>query len=482
MSIDPQILQAIYDLIFDSLTTAPAEMELQPAVQANSTMLSMNVPGLPINPAEFANPWTPMNPGGDPVTAENFAWLVDNLPGLSAIYMPNGNSLEALYGQIVLANIAAPAPSGQAAAPAEGRAAAASRRPAARSPSPEPGGAHRSLYTEASIPAPYGGSIKTFIETPAYSKYLDRRADRDAAVTRYMARRLQVDMKDAAERQRWATASADLAAQVESAVRAMSEAGAGEIEAAMAMAAPDQGTAQNDSVAAIFAAARLDFEASRLGSALGPGYSWHMTLAQPANWFTPAAPFCEVDLSTKRGLRINHESRFQRHGGQADSIAGLWGFHDQGALVHRSIEQGSVDIRVRFKFARIAIRRPWVNTSLFSLSGWSMAGRPRNALSSGSWAKNAGLFPLLPTSMILARDLRISATWSADHAAFIRERLDRGDLTFGPFTLSGRVSHPRGRITGAARSDFDGVNIDAPGLQVIGWLSELVPACPPLDG
>ncbi|MFY0576297.1 hypothetical protein ACN28S_19780 [Cystobacter fuscus] len=239
---------------------------------------------------------------------------------------------------------------------------------------------------------------------------------------------------------------------------------------------------QNNSVAALFSAARLNFELSTLGSMLGPGYTWHMTLAQPQNWFTPEASFFDVDLRTSRTLPLNGGSRFQQSTALTALNSGLWGYRAQDKLLRRPVARESLDIRVRFKFARVSIRRPWLDTSLFSLGGWATAGRRRNSLSTGSLTGNTGIFPLLPTALILARELQISAAWSPSDVTFIRERLDQEDLTFGPFALSGQYQRPRARTTTVARATFDGVNISAPGLQVIGRMSQLVPACPPLDG
>lgn len=506
MSIDLQLSQAIYDLIFDSLTMAPPGA--QPATSAASTMLSLSVPGLPLDPAEFVNPWTPMNPGGNPVTAENFAWLVDAIPQVSSVFVPNGHSIETLYGQIVQANTpaAAPAPSGSPLSPAltvihspsPGHPLGIAHRPVVAAVrdddpvtfrrraldllSPKLRSAFGRLYTEGTVATPQGKSIKTFVETPVFRKYLDRRAARDEAVTRYMSQLLQVNMNDPAEKQRWATAAAVLETQVKSATKAVEEAAASEVEAAMAAVASGEGDAQNSSVAAIFSAARLNFELSKLGSMLGPGYTWHMTLAQPQSWFAPETPFCAVDLRTSQQLRTSSASRFAQFGGQAALGSGLWGGHAQNQRFRRSVTQQSVDIRVRFKFARVSIRRPWLDTSLFSLAGWSMAGRQRNELSTGSLTGNTGIFPLLPSSIIIARDLQISAAWSQTDVILIRDRLEKRDLSFGPFALSGQYERPHGKIANVTSATFDGVNISAPGLQVVGWLSNLVPACPPLGG
>jgi len=509
MAIDQQQLgQAIYDLIFDSLTMAPAGS--QPAMSAASTMLSLSLPGLPLDPAEFTNPWTPLNPGGNPVTAENFAWLVDAVPEVSPVYTPNGSSIEALYGEIVQANTPTVAPPGPGPTPTPrprpaplpvpfpgparpaaatslvggvaGRDLVDSRLRAIQLLSPNVRSAFGRLYTEGTVPMPRGGSLKTFIETPALRTYLDRRMASDEAVTRYMAQLLQTNMTDPADKRRWAETSVGLAQQVKSTAKAAEDAGAAQIEEAMDVLAEGEGAGQNDSVAAIFQAARLNFELSKLGSMLGPGNTWHMTLAQPQNWVTAQAAFVDVDLRTSRGLRINTASLFPQLGGRAALGSGLWEYSAQSKIQRQSIASETVDIRVRFKFARVNIRRPWVDTSLFSLGGWALAGRRRNSLSTGSLTGNTGIFPLVPNSIIIARDLEISASWSQSDVSFIRERLDQQDLAFGPFALAGRYHRPRALSTTVANASFDGVNITAPGLQAMGWTSKLVPACPPLDG
>jgi hypothetical protein len=181
-------------------------------------------------------------------------------------------------------------------------------------------------------------------------------------------------------------------------------------------------------------------------------------------------------------MRINSASRFRQLGGTAALGAGLWQYKAQNTSIRRPIAQESLDIRVRFKFARINLRRSWLDTSLFSLGGWALAGRHRNDLSTGSLTGNTGIFPLLPTSIIIARDLQISATWSQSDVAFIRDRLAQKDLAFGPFALAGPYRRPRASAATLTTTSFDGVNITAPGLQVIGWMNKLVPACPPLNG
>jgi len=249
MAIDQQqVWQAIYDLIFDSLTMAPPSG--QPAAGAATTLLSLTIPGEPLDPTEYANPWTPMNPSGDPVTAENFAWLVDAVPSVSTVFAPNGSSIESLYNEIVQSNIPSTAPETPLAAPPAAPRSATSAVSASRLIQPASARALKTgvgvaanvanvanvarstlvaeharvvdllpaksrtafglLYAEHSLASPRGEPVKALVETPAFRKYLDRTALRDEASTRYMSQRLQLDLQNPADKQRWAAISGPL--------------------------------------------------------------------------------------------------------------------------------------------------------------------------------------------------------------------------------------------------------------------------------
>lgn len=62
----------------------------------------------------------------------------------------------------------------------------------------------------------------------------------------------------------------------------------------------------------------------------------------------------------------------------------------------------SVDLTITF--SRIDITRPWLLSSLFDLHGWKNAEGP-GSLSTGKTTDNNGSFSLMPQSMIVARDI-----------------------------------------------------------------------------
>ncbi len=114
---------------------------------------------------------------------------------------------------------------------------------------------------------------------------------------------------------------------------------------------------------------------------------------------------------------------------------------------------------LRMKYMLVSLQRPWLNPLLFQSSGWYLSQQASGFCSSGDRDANTGVFPLLPTALLLATDVSVDAAWSGADRAFIDSaHLSGSPLSVGPFTL------------------------DPPGadssVRVVGWISSLVPYSP----
>lgn len=117
---------------------------------------------------------------------------------------------------------------------------------------------------------------------------------------------------------------------------------------------------------------------------------------------------------------------------------------------------------ISFRLCRVNIDRPWLKLALLSTKNWWMFDTPGGEYSTGSADANPGMFPLLATSFIAIRDLRISANWSQED----RDNLNNA-ASFGCFDLrDGTVNNN---------------TIEVKGLQIIAWISRLMPKLPPLS-
>ena len=130
-------------------------------------------------------------------------------------------------------------------------------------------------------------------------------------------------------------------------------------------------------------------------------------------------------------------------------------------LVTQPVSTASKNFSISFRYAQVTINRPWLKLALLTTRNWYIPGTPADAYATGAASANAGMFALLPTSFIVIRNLKITASWSPED----RANASRA-AAFGPFSTQG--------------STFTNDTLEMPGLQVIAWMSRLMPELPPL--
>ncbi len=475
------LMQTFYDVIYDSLTTPPPIPGAVAPLDATKNFLTMSFPGIPIDPAQFANPWSPLNPGGMMSASESFALLVDGAPALSPVYTTNGQSVDTLYGQVVSANVdtSSPAlilratvvkPTPRAVpkmTPLEAR-----KKELAASP-PAYRKAFEFLYSPGKDFDGKKQVIDVFARSAKYAQHLDKREKYAATSAQFMAGLL---LKQGS-RQKPKPAAAAPPPALKASLVALNNPDGRAVEAALKA----RNSEPRSSVVSIFDAAASLYELTTQGSILVPGLEWHWCEAFPANWFSDAAApyFASVNID-RENTYTNEESRLGTSPQFDELVEGLFARKGGQSWSREAVSKTTEKLSVSFKFMRVEIRRRWLDPSLFSLAGWAMPGRPKNALSNGALTANPGLLPVIPTSMIVVRDVKISAQWSHEDKSMIQEGVAGEEVAFGPFPLGGLYKQ-RG-LQKQLKSQFDGTTITVPGLQILGFICSLVPACPPRDG
>lgn len=115
---------------------------------------------------------------------------------------------------------------------------------------------------------------------------------------------------------------------------------------------------------------------------------------------------------------------------------------------------------ISFKFCRINIDRNWFKLALLSNRNWYMFNTPASEYSTGNPDNNPGMFAVLPLAFIAICDLKITANWSQED----RTNLDQA-IAFGPFDIRNRTLNQN--------------TLEVKGLQIIAWISKLMPSLPP---
>lgn len=462
-----QMLQAVYDTLFSAFTSPPAQAQGQGASQAEQTYLTLEWPGLPINVKEFENPWSPQNRTGSTEATENLSSLVDKVQSLNPVYSANGQNISDIYGQVVNAQVVPPPLDPMAQKQYDEAIAFLQADGIVHDDEGEP------LIDDEGKPRI--GKVDSRI----YAAYKKKKQSYGKAVSSMMANYFQYDMSKPEDQRKWSLLGPTLIDPVNTAWGDWTNTQKTKVEDKLAVLAQSS----NNQVGVVFSAAKAQFDLLRRASLTNVGKTYSPSYASPSNWFAGSAAeeWTEVTIDSK-SLRTNEHSDYSNMSAGGNASWGLWSvggsFSKEDS--HQSMDKTTTGLTVSFKFTRVDITRPWLNFLLFSMKGWNLGqAYSASGLSNGTKTQSLGMpFPNLPTSFIAVRNLKITATWGQDDSSLIKDKLSASaSVGWGPFAISG--SYSQGSEDKKFKSNFDGKTISNDGLQIIGWVNTIVPACPP---
>ena len=181
---------------------------------------------------------------------------------------------------------------------------------------------------------------------------------------------------------------------------------------------------------------------------------WRPVYAVPGDWYDTSQVDRFRDLDLDLTAQGGPDSPFAKIGNTVEL-----GLSIGDAPSATPLDSGTTIRSVHMKYLFVQFRRPWLNPLLFESDGWFLSGQPKGFCSSGKLDDNEGAIPLLPTGMLVAREVSVDAQWSARDRGVLNAAASSGkSVHLGPFSL--------------------GTTASTSTLQVIGWLSSLVPFSP----
>lgn len=461
MAIDQQqMMQAIYDTLFGAFTSPPPGASGEGASQADQTYLTLMWPGQQLDPADFANPWGPNNTTGSVFATENFSKMVDEIPSMNPIYSPKVTTISSLYGMVLKAQVVPPPPD-----------------PAAEQALKD---ANDFLQADVTDVDSSTGATKTVKgDSPVYLQYKAKKLAYDNAVTTMMNTYIGYDISNPSDQQKWSLLGPPLIDAVNTAWDDWGNANKDKVEDELAV----QAQSSNNQIGQVFDDAKAQYTQLRRASTMDAGGYYWSSHASPGNWFaeSAAASWTTATLDSESLYKSEHSDMTS----SSEGGSGGWGLWSVGAShsssdQHQSMAEDTSSLKVSFEYARIDINRPWLNFLLFSLKGWKMTDMEPGSYSSGNRVQpDSATFPLLPTSFIAVRNLKITASWGHEDSSFTASATSSGgSVGWGPFSISGSYSHSSSDKT--FNSTFDGATISNPGLQIIGYVNTIVPYSPPV--
>lgn len=158
------------------------------------------------------------------------------------------------------------------------------------------------------------------------------------------------------------------------------------------------------------------------------------------------------------------------------------------SLTKEHMDLQTKNLSLEFELKRVNISRPWLDGQVFKMGTWSLskAAGENYKVSFGKemtpgYAGPLGTMPLVPTAMILARNVKITGAFSAEEQNVLQTSMKNNtSVGWGPFSLGGKVN-------GNANVDysktdksftFNGTTIQFAEMQVIGFICEVLPETP----
>lgn len=258
-----------------------------------------------------------------------------------------------------------------------------------------------------------------------------------------------------------------------------------EIEKAIATLAA-QGT---DPAIALIARSKKRFQNSLFEF---PGYGEiPYTMLSPRTWYDADNDdgwndYNETDFHSESHYTASQTS----YGGGGGFCIGLWSgggsFEHGDSQANNSFQMKN--LKVTFNYAVVDIDRNWLDTSLLNLNNWFLVGDyKKNCISTGQMNQEKPtdgtepvFLPSVVTSLILVKNVNIYwDDWKSNWAQHQESNSAAASFGWGPFVASAHYS--QAKQSRDFSFDDTGESLNIPGMQVIGYVSQIMPGCPQHD-
>lgn len=455
-------------------------------------VVSMMAQGQVINPKDFLYPWTPYlgtddegpdatidkpDPLGDIIpeqSLKNTCELVNRKLALSANYqvMPGTASISDTWEAIITSATIDPN--------AISHMSDAQKKKFAE--------VREKLYETRDIETIEKGKKvvkQTEVKTAAYQTYLEKQDAYNKANNSYVNAYLGSRENNAAKKA-WAIIGKTYIDAVDGAYNDWMASGKKQIEEALNILAAEG----SDPSAGMIAKAQNRFAVYQAAAGGVFAVKTPYVRLSPSNW-------CDLNVKPEEDGFMEYEGTFTKTSVKAETHHKDWhaeikvnvGLFGGDASTKGAIDQANNDMSgdstyIYLKYALVAIERPWLDTSLFSMDNWYMVGGKKNSISNGTMpdpnpAKH--YLPMIPTHMIVVKNLRIKNAALQQHFDSIATSISaEASLHYGPFvSVGGGYNQTDTETNQFENSATEGLKIN--GMQVIGWVSEVMPSSPKMD-
>lgn len=448
-----KLMKQLYDRIYDMMTQGSGGRD--GGFSAKTSMFQMVPVGIPINPQDYAKQLSPVNPNGDLNTAEFFSKLVDPVPRPQSLYIRGADGIEKTYGNIINNANTTQQPDEKALEIYNK--------------------AKQFLTTETEVTDFMGNKTTQIQNTAIYTEYITNRSSYITALAGYRNAFNNFDLTDPKQQREWQASEPMLMNNLNNSYNKWRSNGATQVEQALSA----METSINNAVSSILSNDKTNFVNSTLASSTGAGAEWHLSYPMPSTWYDEKSPiFTTIEINSEREF-LKEDSKFEKYGASASFSYGIWSaggdFEQASKETHKHTE--AEHLKISFDAALVSIVRPWFDASIFKFGGWTNNAYPAGSISSGNFDDVNAALPMVPTAFLVAKNITVEGDFKVTDDEMIEKSMSAGfDVGIGCFKASGHYSSGNSEHTFSSKME-DG-KLTIPGMQIIGFLSEVLPLSP----
>lgn len=322
-----------------------------------------------------------------------------------------------------------------------------------------------------------GAAVQRPADTPLYERYKELEQAYISAALAY--RSLQVDLLfrgDERSKVEWALKGPLYQQQRKTAYNSWLPV-KGEVERALGVIA----ALSNRGPESYWLELKERFDNSKFSSAEGEEY--YFTKYFPSKFWDAAhvAGWTKFTMTHNEVHEINESSSMSASLGGGFG-GGLWNVSGSGSYSEQKtyFKSDSQNLSIDLKLTMIPIRRTWLDATVFSNRAWRLDENINKSVYSDGGAPPQGRMPAIATAMIVVRELKLGADMSTtENSSFASQLKVSMSGGWGPFSVRGNYSRNTSRTT----HDYvmSAAGIEAPGMQIIGFVCRTTPKSPNPD-
>jgi len=474
---EERLMKLFYDRLFDVITYQPDRVD-NPFTE-DTTFIHFEQFGQ-IDPTNFADARSPLNPGGDLGATETFSNLVDRISPLTLKWEPGSDQLSNTYENIILgANAAGTISKGQ-----EAR-------------------YQKALDFLWTVDEEFGDGEK--VESEDWLNYEENKDELIDAIIEFQIgfnsfvddlteaeNADDDDAKKAAQRD-WQVQARRLSSDIRKASRNLTRGNGRRVEKALNIL----DTTINDGIGIAVANAKEDISGEKKLVSQFNGPDYLPSYALPLDWANSSVSGGDeggesqlkfTELKIKSTSTREHSEQTEHRFNASASSSGFSGLFRSkvkanGQFQEQSRHFSGDKVELSAKVAKVSIMRPWFNELLFKSSNWfTNFQNGTKFISNGKMdsSNKDNLIPMYPVAFIVAKDIEVKAAFTEEDMEFVSKQVNAGGrVGFGPFTIGGNYSYGHSEKKGEFTFEEGSLKVD--GMQIIGWISRLTPASPLLS-